>query len=108
MSNFRKAVSMLLAVAMILSMVSMVAFADETDPSAAPAEAVESAAPAPEATAATTEVQTSTTDQEAADAVVGSAAGTTIANLPNDDVTYSQDYNFDYGLGLFELLPDGY
>lgn len=108
MSNFRKAVSMLLAVAMILSMVSMVAFADETDPTAAPAEAVETAAPAPEATAASTEVQTSTTDQEAADAVVGSAAGTAIANLPNDDVAYSQDYNFDYGLGLFELLPDGY
>ena len=106
MSNFKKAVSMLLAVAMILSMVSMVAFADETDPSAAPAEEAVSASSEPAASDA--EVQTSTTDQEAADAVVGSAAGTTIANLPNDDVAYSQDYNFDYGLGLFELLPDGY
>ncbi len=108
MSNLKKAVSMLLAVAMILSMVSVVAFADETDPTAAPATDVIEATAAPDANAAGSDVVTTTTDKEAADAVVGSAAATTIANLPNDEVAYAQDYKFDYGLGLFELLPDGY
>ncbi len=113
MSNFKKAVSMLLALTMILSMFSMIAFADETDPTAAPAatEQVETAAPesTPDATAAAEgEVVTTTTNQEAADAVVGSAAATELVSLPNDDVEYAADYRFDYGLGLFEMLPDGY
>ena len=120
MSNFKKAVSILLALTMILSVFSMVAFADETDPTAAPAdtEQVEAtAAPdaaeataAPEADAAAEggEVVTTTTDQEAAEAVVGSTTAATMASLPNDDVQFAEDYRFDYGLGLFEMLPDGY
>ena len=120
MSNFKKAVSILLALTMILSVFSMVAFADETDPTAAPAdteqvEATEApdaaeATAAPEADAAAEggEVVTTTTDQEAAEAVVGSTTAATMASLPNDDVQFAEDYRFDYGLGLFEMLPDGY
>lgn len=117
MSNFKKAVSMLLALTMILSMFSVVVFADETDPTAAPAdteqvEALASDSEAvdgdPAATAGSEEVVTTTTNQEAADAVVGSAAATDLVSLPNDDVEYAADYKFDYGLGLFEMLPDGY
>ena len=123
MSNLRKAVSMLLALTMILSMFSMVAFADETDPTAAAdteqveviapdvtadTEAVEDTDAAEAASTEDVNVVTTTTDQEAAEAVVGSAAATELASLPGDNVAYSQDYRFDYGLGLFELLPDGY
>lgn len=92
MSNLRKAVSMLLAVAMILSMCSIVTFADE-----ATGEAATDLAVADE-----------TTNTEAADAVVGSVAASELASLPNDDVQYADDYKFDYALGLFELLSDGY
>ena len=113
MSNLRKAVAMLLALTMILSMFSMVAFADETDPTAVEADSdqVEVIEPDDSADAATTEdveVVTTTTDQEAAEAVIGSAAATELASLPDSSVAYSDDYRFDYGLGLFELLPDGY
>ncbi len=120
MSNFKKAVSILLALTMILSVFSMVAFADETDPTAAPADAAQAeatAAPdaaeataAPEADAAAQggDVVTTTTDQEAAEAVVGSTTAATMVSLPNDDVQFAQDYKFDYGIGLFEMLPDGY
>ncbi len=92
MSNLRKAVSILLAAAMILSMCSIVTFADEAiaDDTADLAVAEE------------------TTNTEAADAVVGSAAASELASLPNDDVQYADDYKFDYALGLFELLSDGY
>ncbi len=108
MSKFRKVISMLLAVAMVLSMASMVAFADETDTDAAPAGAGVSES-IDEATASQApDVDTSTSEQEAANAVIGSASTTEIANLPNDEVAYAADYKFDYGLGLFELLPDGY
>lgn len=70
---------MLLAAAMILSMSTFVAFAED-----------------------------STTNEEAADAVLSSAAGTQIASMPNDDVQYADAYKFDYSMGLFEMLEDGY
>lgn len=71
---------MLLAVAMIFSMSAIVAYAeDET-----------------------------TTNQEAADAVLESAAASVLASLPNDDVQYADAYKFDYALGIFEMLADGY
>ena len=82
MSNLKKVVSLLLAVAMVLSLSTMVTFADD--------------------------VATTTTNQEAAEAVVSSAAGATLASLPNDDVQYADAYKFDYALGLFEMLEDGY
>lgn len=49
-----------------------------------------------------------TTNEEAADSVTASASAVKLASLPGDDVTYGEDYRFCYGLGLFELLPDGY
>lgn len=82
MSNLKKVVSLLLAVAMVLSLSTMVTFAED--------------------------VATTTTNQEAAEAVVSSAAGATLASLPNDDVQYADAYKFDYALGLFEMLEDGY
>lgn len=80
MSNFKRVISMLLAVAMIFSMSAIVAYADDT----------------------------TTTDQEAADAVLESAAASALASLPNDDVQYADAYKFDYALGIFEMLEDGY
>ena len=71
--------SMLLAAAMVLSMSTFVAFAED-----------------------------STTNEEAADAVLSSAAGTELASMPNDDVQYADAYKFDYSMGLFEMLEDGY
>ena len=50
----------------------------------------------------------STTNEEAADAVLSSAAGTELASMPNDDVQYADAYKFDYSMGLFEMLEDGY
>lgn len=79
MSNIKRVISMLLAAAMILSMSTFVAFAED-----------------------------STTNEEAADAVLSSAAGTELASLPNDDVQYADAYKFDYSMGLFEMLEDGY
>ncbi len=60
MSNIKRVISMLLAAAMILSMSTFVAFAED-----------------------------STTNEEAADAVLSSAAGTELASMPNDDVQYA-------------------
>lgn len=79
MSNIKRVISMLLAAAMILSMSTFVAFAED-----------------------------STTNEEAADAVLSSAAGTELASMPNDDVQYADAYKFDYSMGLFEMLEDGY
>ena len=70
---------MLLAAAMVLSMSTFVAFAED-----------------------------STTNEEAADAVLSSAAGTELASMPNEDVQYADAYKFDYSMGLFEMLEDGY
>lgn len=81
MNNLKRITSVLLALVMVLSM-TYVTFADEVD--------------------------TSTSNQEAADAVVSSAAASALASLPSDDVQYAAAYNFDYALGLFELLEDGY
>jgi len=80
MNSFKRIISMLLAVAMIFSMSAIVAYADDT----------------------------TTTNQEAADAVLESAAASAIASLPNDDVQYADAYKFDYALGIFEMLSDGY
>lgn len=80
MNNFKRVISMLLAVAMVFSMTAIVAFADDT----------------------------TTTNQEAADAVIESAAASALASLPNDDVQYAEAYKFDYALGIFEMLNDGY
>lgn len=80
MNSFKRIISMLLAVAMIFSMSAIVAYADDT----------------------------TTTSQEAADAVLTSAAASAIASLPNDDVQYADAYKFDYALGIFEMLSDGY
>ena len=79
MSNIKRVISMLLAAAMVLSMSTFVAFAED-----------------------------STTNEEAADAVLSSAAGTELASMPNDDVQYADAYKFDYSMGLFEMLEDGY
>lgn len=80
MSNFKRVISMFLAAAMIFSMSAIMAYADED----------------------------TTTNQEAADAVLESAAAATLASLPNDDVKYADAYKFDYALGVFEMLEDGY
>lgn len=79
MSNIKRVISMLLAAAMVLSMSTFVAFAED-----------------------------STTNEEAANAVLSSAAGTELASMPNDDVQYADAYKFDYSMGLFEMLEDGY
>lgn len=80
MSNLKRVISMLLAMAMILSMSAIVAYAEDG----------------------------TTTNQEAADAVLESAAASALASLPNDDVQYADAYKFDYALGIFEMLDDGY
>lgn len=80
MSNFKRVISMFLAAAMIFSMSAIMVYADED----------------------------TTTNQEAADAVLESAAAATLASLPNDDVKYADAYKFDYALGVFEMLEDGY
>lgn len=80
MSNLKRVISMFLAAAMIFSMSAIMAYADED----------------------------TTTNQEAADAVLGSAAAAALASLPNDDVKYADAYKFDYALGVFEMLEDGY
>lgn len=80
MSNLKRVISVLLAAAMIFSMSAIMVYADED----------------------------TTTNQEAADAVLESAAAATLASLPNDDVQYADAYKFDYALGVFEMLEDGY
>ncbi|MCI5892706.1 MAG: S-layer homology domain-containing protein [Clostridiales bacterium] len=80
MSNLKRVISMLLAAAMIFSMSAIVAYAEDG----------------------------TTTNQEAADAVLESAAASALASLPNDDVQYAAAYKFDYALGIFEMLEDGY
>lgn len=68
MSNLKRVISMLLAAAMIFSMSAIVAYAEDG----------------------------TTTNQEAADAVLESAAASALASLPNDDVQYAAAYKFDY------------
>lgn len=80
MSNLKRVISMFLAAAMIFSMSAIMVYADEE----------------------------TTTNQEAADAVLESAAVAALASLPNDDVQYADAYKFDYALGVFEMLEDGY
>lgn len=65
-------------------------------------------AAAGQANAGSLDAGASTTDEEAADSVTASAAAAQLASLPGDEIAYGEDYRFDYGLGLFELLPDGY
>lgn len=79
-NNFKKAISTFLASAMIVGTPVMMAYANED----------------------------TTTTQEAADAILTSAAASTLASLPNDDVQYADAYKFDYALGIFEMLEDGY
>ena len=76
MSNIKRVISMLLAAAMVLSMSTFVAFAED-----------------------------STTNEEAADAVLSSAAGTELASMPNDDVQYADAYKFDYSICLLYTSP---
>lgn len=78
MNKLNKVISMLLAVAMIMSVTSIMTFAEGTN------------------------------KQEVAEVLLDSAAASTKASLPNDDVAYADAYKFDYSLGIFELLEDGY
>lgn len=96
---YKNIISVIIAAIMISSCFGISAYATG---------APEAAAAAGQTDADGLEAGAFTTDEEAADSVAASAAAAQLASLPGDDIVYGEDYRFDYGLGLFELLPDGY
>ena len=80
MNNFCRNLSILLAFAIILGTSSLTVFGENS----------------------------SAAKQDAAESVVSSAAASLMASMPDNNVQYSEDYKFDYSLGLFELLDDDF
>lgn len=80
MNNFCRNLSILLAFSIILGTTSLTVFGENS----------------------------SAAKQDAAESVVSSAAASLMASMPDDSVQFSEDYKFDYSLGLFELLDDDF